>query len=70
MTDLRAFPVIYAKDVEALSAFYARLGFSEQARLPGQDGSAVGFVSLRRGAAELGITTEDSPRMLAGIEPG
>lgn len=70
MTDLRAFPVIYAKDVEALGAFYGRLGFDEQARLPNQDGSAAGLVSLRRGAAELAITTEDSPRMLAGIEPG
>jgi lactoylglutathione lyase len=38
---LRAFPVIYARDVEAVAAFYLRLGFEE-----------------------------DSPRMLAGVEPG
>jgi lactoylglutathione lyase len=66
---LRAFPVLYAKDVEGVAAFYARLGFEEQARIPSPDGSA-GFVGLRRDGAELGVTTEDSPRMLAGLEPG
>ena len=66
---LRAFPVLYARDVEAVAAFYERLGFTEQARLPGPDGGA-GFISLRRDAAEMAVTTEDSPRMLAGVEPG
>jgi len=66
---LRAFPVIYAKDVEAVAAFYVRLGFEEQVRMPGQDGT-IGFIALRRDAAELGVTTEDSPRVLAGVEPG
>jgi lactoylglutathione lyase len=66
---LRAFPVIYAKDVGAVAAFYVRLGFEEHVRMPGQDGT-VGFVALRRDAAELAVTTEDSPRMLAGVEPG
>ena len=66
---LRAFPVLYAKDVEAVAAFYVRLGFEEHARLPGPDG-APGFIGLRRDAAELAITVEDSPRVLAGIEPG
>ena len=66
---LRAFPVIYAKDVDAVAAFYARLGFEEQVRVPGVDGS-TGFVGLRRGDAELAVTTEDSPRVLAGLEPG
>ena len=37
--------------------------------MPGRDGSA-GFVGLRRDGAELAVTTEDSPRMLAGMEPG
>jgi lactoylglutathione lyase len=68
-SSLRAFPVVYARDVEAVAAFYARLGFEEHVRLPGQDGG-VGFVGLRRGAAELAVTTEDSPRVLAGVEPG
>src|SRR5436305_13274334 len=66
---LRAFPVIYARDVEAVAAFYARLGFREGFRMNAQDGSA-GFVRLEREGVELGVTTEDSPRMLAGIEPG
>lgn len=66
---LRAFPVLYAKDVERVAAFYARLGFAEHFRMPGQDGSA-GFIGLRRDEAELAVTSEDSPRMLAGVEPG
>jgi lactoylglutathione lyase len=66
---MRAFPVIYARDVETVAAFYARLGFQERSRVPGQDGSA-GFIGLERDGVELAITTEDSPRALAGIEPG
>lgn len=30
----------------------------------------AGFIGLKREAAELGVTTEASPRMLAGVEPG
>ncbi len=66
---LRAFPVLYAKDVARVAEFYLRLGFQEHFRLPGQDGG-VGFIGLRRDGAELAVTTEDSPRVLAGIEPG
>ena len=66
---LRAFPVLYAKDVEAVAAFYLRLGFEEHARLPGPDGTP-GFIGLRRDTAELAVTVEDSPRMLAGIDAG
>ena len=66
---LRAFPVLYAADVERVASFYASLGFSEHARLPGPDGTP-GFIGLRRDGAELAVATEDSPRMLAGIEPG
>src|SRR3954451_4057816 len=66
---LRAFPVLYARDVAAVAAFYVRLGFAEQARLPAPDGTP-GFVGLRRGDAELAVTTEASPRVLAGVEPG
>jgi lactoylglutathione lyase len=69
MPALRAFPVLYAKDVERVAAFYATLGFEEHFRLPGPDG-APGFIGLRRDAAELAVVTEDSPRMLAGVEPG
>jgi lactoylglutathione lyase len=66
---LRAFPVLYAKDVEAVAAFYEALGFAAHVRMPAPDG-ATGFVGLRRDGAELAITTEESPRMLAGVEPG
>jgi lactoylglutathione lyase len=67
---LRAFPVLYAKDVARVARFYEALGFDETFRLPAPDG-ALGFISMRReGGAELGVTTEDSPRMLAGVEPG
>jgi lactoylglutathione lyase len=66
---LRAFPVLYAKDVEAVAAFYRVLGFAERSRLPAADG-APGFIGLRRDDAELAVTTEDSPRILAGVEPG
>jgi lactoylglutathione lyase len=69
MPPLRAFPVLYAKDVERVARFYATLGFEEHARLPGPDG-APGFIGLHRDAAELAVVTEDSPRMLAGVEPG
>ena len=66
---LRAFPVLYARDVERVATFYAALGFVEHFRMPGPDGRA-GYVGLRRDAVELAVTTEDSPRMLAGVEPG
>jgi lactoylglutathione lyase len=66
---LRAFPVLYAEDVELVAAFYQKLGFEEQFRMPSQDGSA-GYIGLRRDDAELGVTTEASPRALAGVDPG
>ena len=43
---LRAFPVLYAKDVETVAAFYVRLGFQEHIRMPArptqQDSSGFG----------------------------
>jgi lactoylglutathione lyase len=66
---LRAFPVIYAKDVERVAAFYVRLGFQEGFRMPAEDGT-VGFIGLRRHDAQMAVTTEASPRILAGVEPG
>jgi lactoylglutathione lyase len=66
---LRAFPVLYAKDVARVAGFYVRLGFEEHVRLPGQNGEP-GFIGLRRHAAELAVATEESPRALAGVEPG
>ena len=31
---------------------------------------AAGFIALKRESAELGVTTEVSPRVLAGVRPG
>jgi lactoylglutathione lyase len=67
--ELRAFPVLYANDVDRVAGFYVRLGFEEYFRMPSEDGK-TGFVSLRRDHAELAVTTEASPRVLAGVEPG
>lgn len=64
----RAFPVVYARDVEATVGFYQQLGFQEHFRLP--PGGEAGYVGLRRGDAELGVVTADSPRDLIGIEVG
>jgi lactoylglutathione lyase len=66
---LRAFPVLYAADVERVAAFYVGLGFTERARIP-DPGGAPGFIGLARDGAELAVTTEASPRLLAGLEPG
>jgi lactoylglutathione lyase len=66
---LRAFPVVYAKDVSGVAEFYMWLGFEEHFRMPAEDGGA-GYIGLRRDGAELGVTTEESPRRLVGVEPG
>ena len=63
------FPLLYATEVERVAAFYATLGFAEQFRMAGPDGAA-GYVGMRRGDAELAVVTEESPRALAGVEPG
>ena len=55
----RAFPVIYSHSVAAAATFYVRLGFQQTFRLPPE--GEPGYVSLRRGDAELGIEI-DRPR--------
>jgi len=64
----RAFPVVYAHDVERTSGFYGRLGFEEHFRLPPE--GPPGYVGLRRGRAEVAVVTVDSPRELIGVEVG
>lgn len=66
---MRAFPVLYASDVELIATFYQRLGFQERSRVTGDDG-VPGYIGLQRGTAELGVVTEASPRALAGIDSG
>jgi len=64
----RAFPVVYAQDVERSVAFYERLGFAAHSRLP-PEGDA-GYVGLRRGGYELAVVTVHSPRELIGVTVG
>lgn len=54
---VRAFPVLYAENVEQVAAFYGRLGLVEHVRVPGQDGG-TGFIGLRRDGA---LRTSGSP---------
>jgi lactoylglutathione lyase len=61
---VRAFPVIYARDVAVVASFYERLGF-ERIYAFGD-----GYVSLQRGESSLGVTTVESPKMLAGVDAG
>jgi lactoylglutathione lyase len=65
---LRAFPVIYSHSVAAAAGFYGRLGFQETFRLPPE--GEPGYVSLRRGDAELGIVSAEWPGEQLGIEIG
>jgi lactoylglutathione lyase len=65
---VRAFPAIYARDVAATVAFYARLGFEEQYRLPPE--GDPGYVSLRRDGHDVAVVTIDAPREFIGVEPG
>lgn len=66
---LRAFPVLYARDVDGLAGFYGAFGFAVSNQMAGEDGT-TGFVNLARDGVEMAITTEAAPRMLAGVEPG
>ena len=64
----RAFPVVYARDVERSVRFYQRLGFEAHFRLPPQGDAS--YVGMRRGGHELAVTTVDSPRQLIGVQVG
>ena len=64
----RAFPVIWARDVEHSASFYEQLGFERHVQLP-SDGEP-GYVGLRRGAYELAVVTVVSPQQVLGIEAG
>ena len=51
----RAFPVLYATDVEQSARFWELVGFQRHFQLPPE--GEPGYVGLRAGAAELGITS-------------
>ena len=67
---LRAFPVLYTRDVQTSAAFYGEhLGFTKQYQFPpGSD--EPGYVGMRRDESELGIVHESSPRELIGQSMG
>jgi lactoylglutathione lyase len=56
---VRAFPVIFARSVEATSSFYEGLGFERHFQLPAE--GEPGYVGLRRGSQEIAVVTEDWP---------
>jgi lactoylglutathione lyase len=69
VTASRAFPVVYASDVERTARFWERLGFQRHVQLPG-DGE-LGYVGLRRdgSAAELAVTHARWAADRYGLEP-
>jgi len=64
----RAFAVIYSRNVTESVRFYTALGFEETFRLPPQ--GEPGYVSLRRGEAELGIVDAEWPADQLGTSVG
>ena len=68
MTDDRAFPVVYARDVSLTAAFYEKLGFERHYQLPAE--GEPGYVGLRRGSSELGVVASSWPLEQYGAELG
>jgi lactoylglutathione lyase len=64
----RSFPVIYSAHVERCAAFYAALGFERRFQLPPE--GPADYVTLARGAAELGIVAAEWPAQQLGIAIG
>jgi lactoylglutathione lyase len=66
---LRAFPVAYASDVEAVASFWELLGFRRHVQLPPK--GDPGYVGLTRdGAGELAVTHERWAADRYGLSPG
>ena len=64
----RAFPVLYAGDVEQTATFYERLGFERHFQLPPE--GPAGYVGLDRGGSELAVVERQWPIDHYGITPG
>ena len=66
----RAFPVVYASDVERAAQFWERLGFRRHVQLPAE--GEPGYVGLRSGAsaAELAVTNGQWPTERYGLTTG
>jgi lactoylglutathione lyase len=66
---VRAFPVIYSREVESAARFYVEwVGFEEQFRLP-PEGEA-GYIGLSRAGAELAIVAAAWPEDQLGTAMG
>jgi lactoylglutathione lyase len=66
---LRAFPVAYASDVEAVASFWELLGFRRHVQLPPE--GEPGYVGLTRdGAGELAVTHQRWAADRYGLSPG
>ncbi|MFZ1993214.1 MAG: VOC family protein [Solirubrobacteraceae bacterium] len=66
---LRAFPVTYASDVEAVALFWELLGFRRHVQLPPE--GAPGYIGLARdGGGELAVTHEQWAGDRYGLSPG
>ena len=66
---LRAFPVTYASDVEAVASFWELLGFRRHVQLPRE--GAPGYIGLTRdGAGEFAVTHQQWATDRYGLSPG
>src|SRR3712207_5524827 len=65
----RAFPVVYAQDVERSARFYVELlGFGEFFRLPAE--GAPGYIGLRLEDSRLGVVSHTWPEQMFGGRTG
>ncbi|MGI8563495.1 MAG: VOC family protein [Candidatus Dormibacter sp.] len=64
----RAFPVIFAAEVNTSAGFYEGLGFQRHCQLPA-DGEP-GYVGLRRGTFEVAVVSTDWPQQHYGARAG
>ena len=64
----RAFPVVYAHEVQPMVEFYEELGFSISFRIPEQ--GEAGYVTMVRDEAELAIVDAEWPARQTSLEMG
>ena len=64
----RAFPILYARDVELTASFYERLGFERHFQLPPE--GPAGYVALTRDESEMAVVSRQWPEEHYGIKPG
>ena len=65
---LRAFPVVYAHEVQPMVEFYEELGFSISLRVPEQ--GEAGYVTMVRDEAEMAIVDAEWPARQTSLEMG